>query len=286
MELAQIRTFLAVAECGSFSRAAERLFLTQPAVSKRVAQLEEELGVPLFDRMGHRVVLTGAGRLLLEEGEAILEGVEECRRRIASLDATPAGTLPLGTSHHIGLHRLPAVLERYVERHPAVRLELAFLGSEQACHQVLHGSLELAVVTLPERLEEELQAREVWPDPLAVVVSPGHPLAGRRCPPAELTRYDALLPSGGTQTRALVERALEAHGVRPRVAQQTDFLETLKRLAAIGLGWTVIPEIMVDAEVRTVEVEGIVLQRRLGVVHHRRRTLSSAARALMEMLGA
>src|SRR3569833_3129749 len=142
MNTTQLRAFLVVAQTASFSRAAEELHLTQPAVSKRVAQLEDELDIRLLDRIGRQVSLTEAGRALLPRAQRILAEMEDSRRAIQNLAGAVAGPLRLGTSHHVGQHHLPAVLRRYSTLHPAVVLDLHFLDSETACAAVSQGELD------------------------------------------------------------------------------------------------------------------------------------------------
>ena len=113
MDIQSIRSFLKVNETGSFSRAAEALFITQPAISKRIASLEQSLGTALFDRIGKSVQLTAAGQALLPTYRRILEEIDESHRIISNLRETTSGHLKLATSHHIGLHRLPPVLKKF-----------------------------------------------------------------------------------------------------------------------------------------------------------------------------
>ena len=150
MELATLKAFQAVAESGSFSKAGEILFLTQPAVSKRIASLEDGLGPKLFDRIGKHISLTEAGRTLLPEAQKILSQVDESKRLLANLSNRVGGSLHIATSHHIGLHRLPAILQNFTHHHPDVDLELSFMDSEKALRLIETGKLELAIVTLPE----------------------------------------------------------------------------------------------------------------------------------------
>jgi len=285
MDFANLQAFIAVAETASFSGAAERLHLTQPAVSKRVAALEEELNSRLFDRIGRHVDLTEAGRALLPRARAILDAVEDSRRAVSNLAGTVEGPLVFATSHHIGLHRLPPVLRAYSSAYPRVELDLRFMDSEAACEAALHGEVELGIVTLPLAPPTHLDLQAVWDDPLQVVVAPDHPLAGRNgITGADLAEETAVLPGPGTYTRQVIEEALGRLGVTPRVRLSTNYLETLKMLAAVGLGWTVLPAKMVDAEVAALEVAGFRAERRLGVVRHTGRTLSNAGRALLGLL--
>ncbi|HHJ12711.1 MAG TPA: LysR family transcriptional regulator [Chromatiales bacterium] len=285
MDLDNLRAFVEVADLGSFSRAAGRLHLTQPAVSKRVAALEEELGVALFDRVGRGIGLTEAGRTLLEGAREILASVQETRTRIDNLSGEVAGRLRLATSHHIGLHRLPDPLRDFIRRWPRVELDLQFMDSEEACREVARGTRELAVVTLPERPDEALQVEAVWPDPLQPVAAGDHPLArcGRIELP-ELASHAAILPGSGTFTRRIIDRAFAGFGLQPRVMMETNYLETIRMMVSIGLGWSVLPRTMLGNGVVPLSVEGLDLQRQLGIVTHRRRELSNAARAFAEVL--
>ena len=282
MDIASLRAFLAVAETGSFSRAAGRLHLTQPAVSKRVAALESELDLPLFDRIGKQVQLTEGGRALLPRARRILLELEDSRRVLRNLSEQVGGELRIATSHHIGLHHLPPALRRFAGRYPAVELDLHFMESEEACEAIHHGDLELAVITLPPRADADLQQQRLWPDPMAVVVGRGHPLFAQ--PPtnaARLLAHAAILPERGTYTRALVEGAF---GKPLRVRMATNYLETIKMLVSVGLGWSVLPRSLISEELRAVEIDGLAIQRELGVVWHARRTLSNAARAMIDIL--
>ena len=139
MDFSALEAFVTVAEQGSFSRAAEALHLTQPAISKRVAALESELDARLFDRIGRKVNLTEAGDALLSNARRILQELEESRRVIANLSTEVRGRLSLATSHHAGLHRLPPVLRIYTKQYPQVELDLHFMDSESACSAVEHG---------------------------------------------------------------------------------------------------------------------------------------------------
>jgi DNA-binding transcriptional LysR family regulator len=251
MDLEALQTFLAVAETGSFSRAAERVYLTQPAVSKRIAALETSLGTRLFDRIGRRVQLTEAGQALLARTRGILNELEDVRRSLTNLSGHVAGPLSLATSHHIGLHRIPGALKRFHARYPEVRLDLRFMDSEQACHAVMRGELELAVVTLPPARLPQLESELVWDDPLEVVVAPAHPLAAHASVATRaLIEHPAILPGPGTYTREIILKALGAARNRIRVDMTTNYLEVLKMLASIGLGWTALPRTMIDGDLK------------------------------------
>lgn len=285
MDIPALHAFLAVADSGSFSQAAVHLGLTQPAVSKRIRQLEQNLGATLFDRIGRRIRLTEAGRILAPRARQIVSAAEDSRRLVANLSREVTGPLVFGTSHHVGLHRLPETLRDYRRRYPDVQLDIRFLDSEAACAAVAKGELELAVVTLPRAPEPELVVVPVWDDPMALVTPVDHPLAQKgTVEPAELAAVPAVLPAPGTYTREIIEERFAAMGLRPEVTMATNYLETIKMLVSVGLGWSVLPRSMVDEEVAVCHCTGIELGRTLGIVRHRARTLSNAGEALLRLL--
>jgi len=284
VDISALQAFSAVADTASFSLAAEKLFLTQPAVSKRIAALETELDRPLFDRIGRQVVLTEAGEALLPHARRILDEVESSRRAITDLSGRIAGRLSLGTSHHIGLHRLPSLLRELRRRYPDLQLDIRFLDSETACRMVEHGELELAVVTLPPRPSSQLLLTSLWDDPLSVVCAPDHPLAGyKKTGLPTLAQHKAILPGPETFTRQIVEAAFKPLGMSLQVELSTNFLETIKMLTAVGLGWSVLPETMLDSDLKPL-ITPLTLSRQLGVVQHAARTPSNAASAMLELL--
>lgn len=285
MDTSFLQAFVEVAETGSFTRAAAQLHLSQPAISKRITALEGQVGAPLFDRVSRRVQLTDAGRTLLPFARKALQDIEDGKRALSHLHDAIAGRLSIGTSHHIGLHRLPPVLRSFTQRYPQVDLDIHFMDSEVACEAVLAGKLELGIVTLPTQPLAQLATRVIWPDPLSVVVAPGHALlARRRLQLPDLAEHPAVFPDENTYTRRIVTQALRAHDLEPRIRLSTNYLETLKMLVSIGLGWSVLPASMLDDSIRALKVPGLDMHRELGGVWHEGRTMSAAARALLQEL--
>lgn len=285
MDIAALQTFLAVAEAGSFSRAAERIYLTQPAISKRIAALEKQLGARLFDRIGRNIRLTEVGEALLVRARAVLKELEDVKRGITNLSGAIAGELLVATSHHIGLHRLPGPLKQFHQSYPQVRLTLQFMDSEQACAAVDRGDLELAVVTLPPTVVRPLRAEKIWDDPLDIVVSHEHPLAqAPQVKPVMLLDYPAILPGYGTYTREIILNAFGTLRSRIQIGMATNYLEVLKMLTAIGLGWSALPRTMIDAGLKVVQIEERSIKRELGIVTHEKRTLSNAGRAMIGII--
>ena len=281
MELAALQAFLAISDQGSYSAAAEHLYLTQPAISKRIKRLEEELEVKLFERVGRRMHLTHAGRVLLPKARELVLQAQDMKHLASNLHSEVAGPLLLGTSHHIGLHRLPPILKSFRVAYPEVELDIRFMDSEAACRDVEKGELELAVVTLPTKPSPRLRTRLLWEDPLEFVAAPEHPLAEReQVTLEELARHPAVLPGPTTYTRAILSRALAEKGLEVTLGMSTNYMETLKMLAEINLGWSLLPATIRGPSLKVLPVP-LKLSRSLGVVIHRDRTLSNPARALL-----
>lgn len=279
--------FVAVAETHSFSAAAERLFITQPAISKRIALLEQQLDARLFDRVGRQITLTEAGDALLPRARSVLMDINDMSRAIHDLTGEVAGKLRVGTSHHIGLHRLPPVLRHYSQRYPRVKLDIHFIDSEEAWEAVLGGELEMGVVTLPPKPDDRLNSQIIWQDPLVFVCAPEHPLA--KCQSVTLdmlTQYSAILPSPVTFTRGIVERLFDEHNLKLDIAMSTNYLETINMMVSIGLGWSVLPATMLNGEAVQLPVDVPLPVRQLGVVTHPGRSQSNAAKAFIDALNA
>jgi len=280
-----LQAFAAVAESGSFSSAAEQLHLTQPAVSKRIALLESQLDCSLFDRIGRQIALTEAGRALLPHAQAVLHELRAARRHIQDLRGGVTGLLTMGISHHMGLHRLPPLLQNFTEQYPEVRLDIDFLDSEEAYERVLLGEVEIGVITLAPEEKPSLQQMTVWQDELVVTVARHHPLAERKQVSAQaLSRYRAILPGLNTYTGRIIKTLFEEQRLPLDVSMSTNYLETIKVMVGIGLGWSVLPKTLVDENLCALALTGQKLSRNLGVVIHRERSLSNAASAFLQLL--
>ncbi len=288
MDISSYKAFLAVADLGTFSKAAESLYVTQPAISKRIALLEDQLGSKLFDRIGKRVILNQAGKALLPIARRILQDMKESQRVINNLNGQVSGDLSLVTSHHIGLRRLPDTLKRFAESYPQVRLDLAFMDSEDACHEIEKGNFELGVVTLPLSKSKRLLLTPLWNDPLTIAVSADHPLVKlankEQINITELAKHSAILPAIGTYTRSIIEKPVIQKQKSLDVILETNYLETIRMMVTIGLGWSALPKAMLDEDLKEIKVKGLHIERTLGIVQHANRSLSNAGQAFVELL--
>jgi DNA-binding transcriptional LysR family regulator len=280
MDIANLQAFLKVAELRSFSLAAQALYLTQPAVSKRIAQLEQEMDVRLFDRIGRSIHLTEAGRALLPGALNIVDEVNDTQRRVANLSGQIRGQLRIGTSHHIGLHRLPDHLKHFGQSYPEVDLDLQFMDSETACVLVERGELELAVVTLPSDPDKSLKCTRVWEDPLVPVIATDHELADHaQVTLKQLVSFPSILPGKSTFTRTIIQSVFNRKKLELNTRLETNYLETIHMMVRIGLGWSVLPETMLTDDLLALDISELHTSRQLGLVVHNSRTLSNAATA-------
>ena len=283
MDIDTLRAFVIISECGSFSLAAEKLFITQPAVSKRINALENLLDTRLFDRIGKQVQLTEGGQILLPKAQRILADIQDAATAVKDLSGEVRGDLHVATSHHIGLHKLPPVLRDFAERYPKVNLRFEFLDSEVACERVLQGKCELALVTLPPQIDAPLAATAIWHDPLVFITSQ-HSAIAADCTLAELSQTPAILPDLNTYTGQLIHRFFNEQGLNLNISMATNFLETIKMLCSVGLGWSVLPASMLDEQLKVLNVQSSALKRDLGLVRHTGRTLSNAGQAFITRL--
>ncbi len=285
MDTQNLQAFVEVANSSSFSLAAEALHITQPAVSKRIAALESQLDCKLFDRISRSVQLTEAGRSLLPQAEKILQAVQDARRSIDDLKGEVSGELRIGISHHIGLHRLPPVLQAFSRRYPKVHFDIDFMDSEEAYEQVMHGQIELGLVTLAPAHDSPLKKQAIWQDELVVTISPAHPLAKIKRPSlSTLSEFTAILPGLNTYTGQIIKSRFQQHSLALNVSMSTNYLETIKMMVSIGLGWSVLPHTMIDKDLQTLDIADLRLQRTLGYIFHQSRSLSNAANAFVEAL--
>jgi DNA-binding transcriptional LysR family regulator len=285
MQINQINAFLAVAELGSFSLAAEQLHITQPAVSKRIRQLEISINAALFDRISKRSILTPNGQAFKPHAERILQELKSYRFSLSRQQDSPSGSLSFATSHHIGLHRLPGTLRDFKVRYPQVDLDLHFMDSEDACIAIANNELELAIVTLPELADEKLDCEPVWIDQLVVVTATDHALGGQQeIDPLELLEHAAILPSLGTFTRKIINSLFAASKNQLKIILETNYLETIKVMVSANLGWSILPQSMVDSSLSSHRLRGLDVQRRLGIVTRKNRTLSLSSTAMIDLL--
>lgn len=289
MDRPDLRAVIAVAETGSFTAAAEQLGVTQPAISRRIKDLESELNVRLFDRLGRDIRPTDAARLLLPKAREILLSMLDAETLMASVDDEVTGTLRLATSHHIGLHRLAPALQAFTAKYPDVRLDIRFEDSEEAHALVRAAESELAVVTLDPNGPGTLAYQPIWRDPLVFCAAVDHPLStASNLNLAQLADYPCVLPDLATYTGRIVSELFASHGIRLQPSMATNYLETIAMLVNIGVGWSALPATMMTERVCALAPGEALSEslpaRMLGCVTNPKRPLSNTVRSFIDLL--
>lgn len=243
MELHQLAYFVAVAEEGSFTRAAERMHVAQPGVSAQIRRLERELGQPLLDRSGRTVRLTDVGAAALPHARAALAAVAGVREAVDELAGLVRGRVAIGTVTSPGPVGLPDLLARFHERYPAVEITLAEANSDTMLAALREGRLDVAIIGLAGDPPPDIATQVLIDEPFLAVTAPNGPLSDR----AEVALADLAGPPlmslpNGTGLRTALDAAFAAEGRTPRIAFEAADPNVLVQLAMRGLGVAIVPE--------------------------------------------
>ena len=289
MDLRRLEVFAKVAELGSFSRAAEALFLTQPTISEHVRALEVELGLSLLDRLGRGATPTPAGRVLLDYAHRMLKLAEEARQAIDRFQGRMSGTLIVGGSTIPGEYVLPALIGQFKSKYPDILISLRVASSRQVSEWVDEGRVEVGVVGARPALRT-LEARALMSDELVIAGPAGHPWAGRKTVALADVRSEPLIVrEPGSGSREALERALHDADTNLdafRVAGEIGSTQAIKQAVRAGVGITIISRRAVEDECRAglvhcVKVRDLKLARSFYLVTHRERTRSPLAEAFV-----
>lgn len=284
MELFQLKYFVNIADTLSFSRSAELVHVSQPALSHQMQQLERELGTKLFDRQHRRIRLTPSGEVFLPLAQAVLFRADEAVRVLKEHMGVEAGEVRMGCNPSVATYAAPKLLASFRSSFPRVTVELVEGGDADLARMVLEGSSDFAVVTAsgsPTTLDTALLTAEE----LMVVVPPGHRLAGRRSVALpELANEAFLFPSESFNVTLQVMEACRSAGFEPHVPYRTGSVESVKNFVRQGLGISILPAMalgeMSGGGLSVLKVDG-GLSRDLNLIQSKDRSLTGAARALM-----
>src|SRR5688572_17995978 len=274
MDIRQLEVIRAVSEKGSFTAAARVLNVSQSAVSRQVLLLEEEMGEPLFLRLGRTVRPTAAGTALVDLSRRVLADVRETTASIVEQHQTLAGTLHLGGGMTVCLHVFPSLLKEFRRRHPRVEVKITTGSTPHLLEGLRGGVLDVGLLTLPVDGTDLVQV-PVMREELLLVMPPGHKLAARRqITPLHLVGYPWVLFERGSSTRQVIDEMMRGDGIRPRIVMETENVEILKALTRIGMGLTILPYQAIAREVRDgtlrcKRIAGVTMVRETGWVYVR-----------------
>jgi DNA-binding transcriptional LysR family regulator len=256
MTLEQLRIFLAVAEHLHFTRAAEALYITQPAVSAAIQSLEDEYSVKLFHRIGRRTEITNAGQLLQIEAQKILDQVFLTERGLRELNNLQQGELKLGASLTIGNYWLPDRISQFKRQHPGISVVCTLANAEEICEGTATGLFDVGIVSgeVKSSLKPALAAAEVGRDRLQIVVGKSHPWFSRTAVTVDdLMQTDWVMRESGSGAQQVFEQALQSWGIDPAkltVALILSSSEMVKAIVESGGGAAAIPELMISKEMQ------------------------------------
>ena len=291
MNLQYLRIFLTVAEHEHITRASQELILSQPAVTKTIQHLEQEVGLDLIERHGRRIVLTHAGRVLHSYARRLFALEREMEDALAALRDVDAGEITLAASTTTGVYLLPPVIARFHSRYPQVGLRMSILNSHEIVEQTLNWNLDIGLVEgeaalLPTGLKVEVFAH----DELVLVVSPKHRWHGiESLSPESLCDNVLVLREQGSGIREVIEHALSQHGVQVRPLLTVPDNEAIKHTVMSGMGASIVSALAVQRELTSgelirVPIEGLELRPELSIVQRVDKQLSRAAQAFCSFI--
>ncbi len=285
MDFDQLTTFVEVARLGSFSRAAQRLYRTQPAISTQMRVLEKQCGQPLFVRHARKVELTVAGKILLRYGERLQELRSAATSALVEMRRRPQGRLVLAANEATVLYVLPRMILEFKREYPDVRLEIIRNFSRKIIEKVLENTADFGVVTLPFR-HAHLQILPIYRDEMAVLVPSGHALAQQPAVRLEqVIEYPLLYPKTG-QTRHQLDLHLRKYRDRVQISMELASVETIKKFVATGMGITLMSRSFAEAEhaagvLRIIPLEGPPIWRELGLIYHKQKYICPVGEAFL-----
>jgi DNA-binding transcriptional LysR family regulator len=287
MDFDQLVTFIEVAKLNSFSRAANKIFRSQPAVSAQIQQLEQECGAKLLERNSKSVALTDAGELFLSYAERLLELKKEGIRAVSDQGDTPRGTLAVGANEATCLYVLPQVFAEYLRLYPQVQLCIVRNFTSKVLEGLEDGAIDVGVVTLPVK-SQKLTVKPIFRDRLVLMVPAKSPLAKKRSVPVSVAAEQMLLVPNSGYTRQILDRLFRPYAPHLQVRMELPSVEMIKSFVAAGLGVSIISESFARDEVKAGKVkllplEDVELYRELGVAYMPR-MLPRSAKAFIEVI--
>jgi DNA-binding transcriptional LysR family regulator len=286
--LRQLQVFEKVASHLNYSRAAEELYLSQPAVSMQIKQLEGHIGLPLFEQMGKKIFLTEAGRELFHYARLIAQQLTEMEAVFDEMKGLGQGKLTLSVVNTAN-YFTPQLLAKFCRRHPNINVILQVANRDAVLKQLSDNSTDLAIMGQPpEGLD--INAESFLDNPLVVIAAPNHPLATLpHIKFSQLATENFLSREKGSGTRSAMERVFAQHGVQPRISMEMETNEAIKQAVQAGMGLGILSLHSIELELETrrltvLDVEHFPLLRHWFVAHRRNKRLSSAALAFKEFL--
>lgn len=287
MDFDQLETFLEVARHSSFSRAGEKRFRTQPAISSQIRALEEEVGAKLFDRSGGKVALTAAGKVFQQYAEQTLDARKGLLVTVAEMERIPRGEIVVGANEGTCLHILPEVFAEFKKLYPGVGVQISRMERAKILESIIENSVDFGVVSTPVD-DKRLSVVSIHHDELVIIAPPKHPLSRmRKAGIADVVEFPLLLPKIG-RTRDTLDNLFYEHGLKAQIAMELDSSELLKRFVAVdvGVGFIALSNVIEDVKagvLAAIPISDASIRRDLALVFRKDKALSRAALAFIEI---
>lgn len=290
MLISYLQVFCDIIETRSFSKAAARNFISQPAVSQQVKALEERFHQRLIERSPQGIYPTEAGRIFYQGAREILERYQALERQMMDLTETVAGTIRVATVYTVGLHDLPPYIKRFIQAYPQARIHLEYSRTNKIYEAVRQNQVDIGIVAYPQE-GRQMGVIPLPSDELVVIVYPGHPLAlaGKPVDLKQLHRLPFISFEPDIPTRKAVDRVLHDRGVEVQVVQEFDNVETIKRSVEAEVGISIIPKRCVQQEVKAgtlvaLPLADLKLERPVGVIYKRGKSFSNTLQKFIGVL--
>src|SRR5437879_484683 len=287
MDFDQLQTFLEVARHASFSRAAEKQFRTQPAISSQIRALEDEVGAKLFDRSGGKVSLTAAGKAFQQYVQETLDARNAMLTSLAEMEHIPRGAITVGANEGTCLHILPEVFADFKKQYPGVSVNIKRADYAKILESVTDNSVDFGVVSLPVK-DNRLTVVLIHQDELVIIAPPDHSLGKLKSATiAEVAKYPLVVPKAG-HTRDALDQLFYERRLKPNYTMELDSSELLKRFVAadVGIGFIASSNVQEDVRAKVlvaIPIADAQIRRDLALVFRRDKALSRAALAFIDI---
>jgi DNA-binding transcriptional LysR family regulator len=287
MELRQLKTFAVIAKLGSFIQAADKLGYAQSTITSHIQILENEMGVRLFERLGHRIILTNQGKSLLPYAEQVIKLTSEALEITANPDV-PQGKLTIGTGESLGTYRLPGLFQAYRRAYPKVAMSLKFANCTTICDSIRRNEIDVGIIINDKIMGDDLIVEDISNEQMLFLAASDHPLAMKKMiTPHELAEACVILTEAGCSYRLTVEKILRDFRISPQSFLEASSTEAIKQLIMLGLGISMLPRFTVEKElaegrIHAIRWNGPVPNYQIQMLYHKDKWISPTLQTFLD----
>ncbi len=288
MELRQLKTFALIAKLGSFVQAADRLGYAQSTVTNHIQILENEMGVRLFERLGHRVMLTNQGKSLLPYAQQVIQLTSEALTITQKIDDDLQGKLTIGTGESLGTYRLPRLFQTYRKAHSKVEMILKFASCTNICDRIRNNEIDVGIIINDKIMGEDLIVKNISDEQMLFLTAADHPLVLKKIiTPHDLAGTCVIFTEPGCSYRSSVEKILKDCRVSPQSFLEASSIETIKQLIMLGLGISMLPRFTVEKELsegrmHAVCWDGPIPNYKVQILYHKDKWISPILQSFLD----